>query len=210
MNKHTANTEKHLNEDAVSDRFLDDPCEGSFTALFNVFAPQLIAFFRARSRQYALAEDLTQEVMLKVYQKAGQLRDRTLFRAWLFKIAQNTLRQHYGRARREVETVNLADVANRVEVAGNHTAGTPGFEFRNWMDFLDPREREVMRLRFIEQWEYHEIAAARSTPIGTVQWRVFNSKKKLAGHLASRNSVTPIARNGKTLRLVSEPVRKAS
>jgi DNA-directed RNA polymerase specialized sigma24 family protein len=49
----------------------------------------------------------------------------------------------------------------------------------------DSREREVMTLRFIEQWEYHEIAAAHDIPIGTVQWRVFNVKKKLAPYLAT-------------------------
>ena len=56
------------------------------------------------------------------------------------------------------------------------------------MAFLDSREREVMRLRFIEQWEYHEIAAARAIPIGTVQWRVFNAKKKLGPHLKPREN----------------------
>jgi DNA-directed RNA polymerase specialized sigma24 family protein len=45
-----------------------------------------------------------------------------------------------------------------------------------------------MKLRFIEQWEYHEIAAAHAIPIGTVQWRVFNAKKKLAPHLRTRQS----------------------
>jgi DNA-directed RNA polymerase specialized sigma24 family protein len=38
-------------------------------------------------------------------------------------------------------------------------------------------------LRFVEEWEYHEIAAAKAIPIGTVQWRVFNAKKRLATHL---------------------------
>jgi DNA-directed RNA polymerase specialized sigma24 family protein len=42
--------------------------------------------------------------------------------------------------------------------------------------FLDSREREVMKLRFVEQWEYHEIAAAQDIPIGTVQWRVSANK----------------------------------
>ena len=45
------------------------------------------------------------------------------------------------------------------------------------------KERETMILRFVEEWEYHEIADAQAIPIGTVQWRVFNSKKKLAAHL---------------------------
>jgi DNA-directed RNA polymerase specialized sigma24 family protein len=52
---------------------------------------------------------------------------------------------------------------------------------------VDPRERYFMILRFVDQWQYHEIAVARrGTPIGTVQWKIFYSKKKLAGHLTSR------------------------
>jgi len=34
-------------------------------------------------------------------------------------------------------------------------------------------------LRFVEEWEYHEIASSQAVPIGTVQWRVFNLKKRL-------------------------------
>jgi RNA polymerase sigma-70 factor (ECF subfamily) len=181
--------ERALEEGAVTDQFLDDPNEHSFAALFKVFSPQLVSFFRARTRELALAEDLAQEVMLTVYRKAEQIRDRSSFRAWLFKIAHNALCQHYGRLSREVETVNLTDMGNRLAASVQKPAGTPAFEFRDWMAFLDPRERDVMMLRFVEQWEYHEIAAARGTPIGTVQWRIFNSKKKLARHLTSEPAV---------------------
>jgi RNA polymerase sigma-70 factor (ECF subfamily) len=212
-------TERQLQEGTVTDQFLNNPNEVSFTALFKVFAPQLLAFFRARSQEPALAEDLTQEVMFTVYRKASQIRDRTLFRAWLFKVAQNALRRHYGRQTREVETVDLADVANRLQAASQHAAGTAAFEFRDWMGFLDARERDVMILRFVEQWEYHEIAAARATPIGTVQWRIFNSKKKLARHLMAsrpvcvRSTALPRGkerRNAASENIRSEPQRKAS
>ena len=181
--------ERVLEEGTVVDQFLDDPNEHSFGALFNIFSPQLISFFRARSRDVAQAEDLAQEVMLTVYRKAGQIRDRSLFRAWLFKVARNALCRHYGRLTREVETVNLADVDNRLAASIQKPAGTPAFEFRDWLALLDPRERDFMMLRFIEQWEYHEIAADRCTPIGTVQWRIFNSKKKLARHLTSQPAI---------------------
>ncbi len=62
-------------------------------------------------------------------------------------------------------------------------AASPAFEFEHWINLLDSREQEVMRLRFVEEWEYHEIAANQCVPIGTVAWRVFNAKKKLAEHL---------------------------
>jgi RNA polymerase sigma-70 factor, ECF subfamily len=189
MSHESIANQRFLHEVAVAERFLETPNEGSFADLFRTFTPQLVAYFRARGCDVALGEDLAQEVMLTVYRKAEQVRDRTLFRAWLFKIARNTLCRHYGKQTREVETVDLADSADRLVAASHKPAGTPAFEFLHWMAFLDSREREVMTLRFIEQWEYHEIAAARDIPIGTVQWRVFNAKKKLAPYLATRQNV---------------------
>jgi RNA polymerase sigma-70 factor (ECF subfamily) len=183
MNHQMIANEKVIQEGAVTERFLEAPGEDSFARLFKTFTPQLVALYRARGCQLALAEDLAQEVMLTVYRKAEQVRDRTLFRAWLFKIARNALCRHYGKQTREVETVDLANVTNRAVAANHKPAGTPAFEFLHWMAFLDSREREAMTLRFIEEWEYHEIAAAKSIPIGTVQWRVFNAKKKLAPYL---------------------------
>src|SRR5690348_16491327 len=186
VNKSIPN-ERDVREDAVIAGFLDNPTQESFAALFKTFAPQLVAFFRSRSREFSLAEDLAQEVMLTVYREAQQVRHRASFRAWLFKIARNALCRHYDRLTREVETVNLAEVDNRLAAATHEPAGTPAFEFRDWMAFLDSRERDIMTLRFVEELEYHEIAAVRGAPIGTVQWRIFNSKKKLARHLKSRH-----------------------
>ncbi|HTA69493.1 MAG TPA: RNA polymerase sigma factor [Bryobacteraceae bacterium] len=190
MSNEPIQTERFLREEEVTKRFLETPNEDSFADLFKTFTPQLVAFFRARGCDLALAEDLAQEVMFTVYRKASQVRDRTLFRAWLFKVARNSLCRHYGKQSREVDTVDLADVGDRSVAASQKPAATPAFEFMHWMAFLDSREREVMKLRFIEQWEYHEIAAAQAIPIGTVQWRVFNAKKKLAPHLMTRQNIT--------------------
>jgi RNA polymerase sigma factor (sigma-70 family) len=189
MNTEVMANERLLLEGAVTNKFLEAPDEDSFRDLFKIFSSQLVAFFRTRGCELALAEDLTQEVMFTVYRKASQIRDRTLFRAWLFKVARNTLSRYYGKQSREVDTVDLADVSDRFMAASHKPAATPAFEFMHWMEFLDSNEREVMKLRFIEQWEYHEIAAAQAIPIGTVQWRVFNAKKKLAPYLRARQDL---------------------
>jgi DNA-directed RNA polymerase specialized sigma24 family protein len=67
--------------------------------------------------------------------------------------------------------VDIADGTDPIAGDSRPPAGVPAFEFRNWMNVLDSHERDLMTLRFIEQWEYHEIAAARAILIGTVQWR---------------------------------------
>jgi RNA polymerase sigma factor (sigma-70 family) len=188
MNFSWIEDEKHRQERTATDEFLESPSEDSFYSLFRIFTPQLTSFFRARGCELALGEDLAQEVMFTVYRKSDQLRDRTLFRAWLFKIARSVLCRHYGKRSREVETIGLDNLADRLLVSSQISAGTPAFEFLDWIEFLDKREQEALRLRFIEEWEYHEIAAAQAIPIGTVQWRVFNAKKKLAPHLKRRQA----------------------
>ena len=172
-----------LQECEIAERFLEQTDDESFNAMFRVFSPQLVAFFRRRGHEKDIAEDLAQEVMLTVYRKAGQLRDHKLFRAWLFKVARNAACRHFAQRTREVPTVDVADISDFVPAPNRNPLG-PATEFNDWMKFLDAQERETMTLRFIEEWEYHEIAAAQAIPIGTVQWRVFNSKKKLAVHLS--------------------------
>jgi DNA-directed RNA polymerase specialized sigma24 family protein len=78
----------------------------------------------------------------------------------------------------EAATVDLESV-----IDARTKPGPPAFEFHHWMTFLESREREALTLRFVEGWEYHEIAEEKAIPIGTVLWRVFNAKKKLATYL---------------------------
>jgi RNA polymerase sigma-70 factor, ECF subfamily len=186
MNYQPIDNEKHRLERAATDEFLEAPSEGSFCSLFRMFTPQLTSFFRARGCEFVLSEDLAQEVMFTVYRKADQLRDRNLFRAWMFKIARSVLCRHYEKQSREVETIGVDNFADHATPTTCSPAGTPAFEFLDWIEILDEREQEALRLRFIEEWEYHEIAAALQIPIGTVQWRVFNAKKKLAPYLRRR------------------------
>ena len=71
------------------------------------------------------------------------------------------LLQQYSKQTREVATVDLADVPDHLVAINSNYPGTPAFQFNRWMAFLDPRERDALTLRFIEGWEYHEIAAAQ-------------------------------------------------
>src|SRR5262249_61076452 len=165
----------------------------SLTAWFRIWSPQLVAVFRRRGHERCVAEDLAQEVMFTVYQKAGQVRDHRLFRAWLFKVARNAAHRHFAQRMRQVPTVDMDDMGELLAAPGHSPLG-PASEFGDWMKFLDPQEQEAMTLRFVEEWEYHEIAAAKAIPTGTVQWRVFNSKKKLAVHLRPRQNESALAK----------------
>ncbi|MFO0366310.1 MAG: RNA polymerase sigma factor, partial [Acidobacteriota bacterium] len=80
--------------EAALEAFVACPDEERFAVLFRLLAPQLLVYFRARGCEAGVAEDLTQEVMLTLFRKVDGLRDRDLFRPWLFRIAKNALLQH--------------------------------------------------------------------------------------------------------------------
>lgn len=101
-------------------------------------------------------------------------------------LARSSLCRYFGGQSREIATIELEKFADRLVASANAPAATPAFEFLHWMSFLDSREGEALRLPFIEDKEYHEIDSAKGIPIGTVQWRVFNAKKKLAPILRRR------------------------
>jgi len=179
MIKSTIVNDRPRREAAAMETFLESPNEESFTELFLTLTPQLVSFFRSHGCAMDLSEDLSQEVMLTVYRKSRQVRDRTRFRSWLFTIGRHALYRHCRKQWPGADGVDLESVID----ANTKPAGPPAFEFHHWMSFLESREREALTLRFVEEWEYHEIAAAKAIPIGTVQWRVFNAKKKLAARL---------------------------
>jgi hypothetical protein len=99
--------------EAALEAFVACPDEERFAVLFRLLAPQLLVYFRARGCEAGVAEDLTQEVMLTLFRKVDGLRDRDLFRPWLFRIAKNALLQHLRKQGQRVETVALAAAGSK-------------------------------------------------------------------------------------------------
>ena len=57
---------REFQECEIAERFLERADEESFGAIFRLFSPQLVAFFRKHGHEWGTAEDLAQEVMLTV------------------------------------------------------------------------------------------------------------------------------------------------
>ncbi|MEZ4384546.1 MAG: RNA polymerase sigma factor SigZ [Nannocystaceae bacterium] len=91
-------------------------------ALFRDFAGALRGFLRARTADDATADDLVQEVFLKIHRSAGELRDGDRVGGWVFQIARNVLADHYRRGDGRPERRNHADAALHLERAVDEAA----------------------------------------------------------------------------------------
>ena len=120
------------------------------------------------------AEDLTQDVYLKAFQKIGSLRDFSLMREWLFRIAKNTCLDHSRkvllsrmfklRSRNESEERKTpeAEVAHREQL----------LILKKAINKLNKKHREVFVLREYGHLSYREIAATLGIKEGTVMSRL--------------------------------------
>ena len=168
-----------LNEAANLEVFLTKGTEDAFGHVCSWLSPRLMRYFRIRGCEPAVAEELTQDVLFTVFRYAATIRDRSLFRGWVYTVARNSLLQRWRKGRRNVDMVDIESVgqntlAARVEPSIADTA------FTDLVACLSAEEREILTLRFVEELEYREIALALEIPVGTAKWRVFNSKLKLA------------------------------
>lgn len=161
-------------------RFLNDPAEPNFCDLFVALSPKLVTYFRHHGCPCDRAEELAQDVLLRVYRQVGTLRDRALFRPWVYRIARNAFLESIRGARRDLRLVDLDDADPGLAA---RPADSPRL-FLDWMKWLHPDEREIMTLRYVDGLECAEIAAVLELPVGTVQWKIFHAKKKLAPRIA--------------------------
>lgn len=125
----------------------------------------------------AAAEDVTQEVFLRVFKSIGQLRDRLAEKAWLMTITRNEFSRWC--------KLTLANRGNSVheEVASCAENALDELERGDWVQAalrqLPEEFRAVVLMYYFEQLSYAEISQRLAIPLGTVMSRLSRAKYHL-------------------------------
>jgi len=147
------------------------------------------------TRAAADAEDLVQETYLKAFRSAGQFRQGTNLRAWLFTILHNTARNRARDRARDAVLVDSDTVERAADRLPGMVADTPETlmlratldpELRAAVDALPPVFREAVWLRDVEEFSYAEIADMLAVPVGTVMSRISRGRRLLFVSLSER------------------------
>jgi len=134
------------------------------------------------------AQDLTQDVFLRVFRALGGFRSTEgSFATWLTRLTRNLLIDHYRRTRNERVTDSIEEQLPRVE-EGFVTMSRPdsvlaGREASELLQAalarLSPELRETIILRDLQEMEYREIAGVLGIPEGTVKSRLNRGRAEL-------------------------------
>ncbi|CAN5662778.1 RNA polymerase sigma factor [soil metagenome] len=170
------------------------------SAAGNIAAFELL-YERYHRRTYSLclrmtnsqneAEDLTQEVFIQLFRKAGSFRGDSAFSTWLHRLTVNQVLMHF--RRRSVKNEKTSQDGEIPEQI------VPGTENQTRMPVLDrialtraiaelpPGYKSVFTLHDIEGYEHEEVARILGISVGTSKSQLHKARLKLRGLLVKQN-----------------------
>jgi RNA polymerase sigma factor (sigma-70 family) len=133
------------------------------------------------------AEDLAQEIFLKIFKSLDTFDRRANFQTWLISISRNLCIDHYRSVRKERETIDRDVDAGELAPASPEPGPVAALEqrdrvqlLRQALSALPETLRTAVLMRDIQELSYQEIADALRLPEGTVKSRINRGRTELA------------------------------
>jgi RNA polymerase sigma-70 factor (ECF subfamily) len=133
------------------------------------------------------AEDLAQDIFLKIFKSLDTFDRRANFQTWLISVSRNLCIDHYRSVRKERETINRDVDASTLSPASPDQSPFAAIEqrdrvmlLREALAALPESLRTAVLMRDIQERSYQEIADALGLPEGTVKSRINRGRAELA------------------------------
>lgn len=144
------------------------------------------------------AEDLAQDIFLKIFKALHTFDRRANFQTWLISISRNLCIDHYRSRRKERETVAREVDASDLKPVSREQSPIGYVEqqdlrqlIRRALAELPPTLREAVVLRDLKEFSYQEIADKLGLPEGTVKSRINRGRLELGRQLRRLQSEGP-------------------
>ncbi|MEW5981969.1 MAG: sigma-70 family RNA polymerase sigma factor [Acidobacteriota bacterium] len=147
------------------------------------------------------AEDLAQEIFLKVFKSLATFDRRANFQTWLISVSRNLCIDHYRSVRRERETIDRDISADDLTPASADAGPLLQLErtdlarqLRRALQELPDALRTAVVMRDIQELSYQEIADRLNLPEGTVKSRINRGRLELARQVRRLGPLPDFAR----------------
>jgi len=149
----------------------------SLEDLWTQFATRLRFFIRGRVADDTAAEDVLQNVFVKIQQRLGQLRDTGKLQSWVYQIARNAIVDHHRQTR---TTEELPDnLAQETSAQGDEEAEPLMAAFRRMIETLPEPYRDAIRLTEFEGLTQQELAERLGLSLSGAKSRVQRGRAML-------------------------------
>ena len=160
--------------------------QDAFSALYDEFVDRIYKFVRFKIQEQSTVEDILQEVFLKAWQGCKTLDVSDLnFSAWLYRIASNTVNDHYRKVYRRPQTDSLEEAMNLAGTDDSQKLASDGFdakEIKQAMSKLPESYKQIIELRYFQDFSVEEsskILNKTNITIRVLQHRAIKALEKI-------------------------------
>jgi RNA polymerase sigma-70 factor (ECF subfamily) len=159
--------------------------EKAFRSLVEDYRTPVFNYILRLTGDRANAEDLTQDVFLRVFQGLPRFSARSSFTTWLFQVTKNRVLDEFRARERRPHAVVSVDDVPLLSVVDRpiEEAETIDGVWRAVRE-LNPDLKMALLLRDIVGLPYNEIADTLEITLSTVKWRIFKAREEVQAALA--------------------------
>jgi len=174
----------------------------AFYFLIKRYEPKIIQYIsRMSGGNQDKAEDILQEIFIKVYRNLNSFNPKLKFSSWVYRIAHNEIINQYYKDKARTATISLDDTdqidlhAKLIydeDIHNTYVFGETAGAVKKALEELPLKYREVLILRFFEDKDYKEISDILRKPPGTVAALLNRAKikfKKIARQYQLDNGI---------------------
>lgn len=144
--------------------------------------PKLYRVARSWCHDSHLADDLTQQTLVKALQSVDKLRNRDLLDPWIYRILSNCWKD-YLRSKRDTVDIDDAGLIRNENPEDMHYESQIVLRIRQAIATLPEKQRQVVTLVDLAELTYNEVSEALEIPIGTVMSRLCRARQALRSSL---------------------------
>jgi RNA polymerase sigma-70 factor (ECF subfamily) len=156
----------------------------AFETLYRIYDPRLARFLGLMIAHRTIVEEVLNDTMLVVWNRAATYNHESKVSTWIFAIAYRTALKALHRYDEPLADPVDEPAAEQPGPEQRHADGQTRAALMRTLDMLSNEQRSVLVLTYFHDLPYAEIAQIMSCPVDTVKTRVFHARRRLRALLS--------------------------
>jgi RNA polymerase sigma factor (sigma-70 family) len=152
--------------------------------LFERYNKRIFNFLARMTMDREVAEDLTQNVFLRMIKYRSSYKEGSKFQSWIYQVARNIFSDHYQATKnRKADFIDVEKMGDRM--ADNEESATVDEQeklLQRSLAMLNEEQRELLVLTRFQQMKYEEVAVIMNTTVANIKVKVHRAIGKLREH----------------------------
>ena len=168
------------------------------TKIHNEYYLKLLNFITMKIRSKESAEELTNDVFMKIHDKIDQFDpNKANFNTWIWNIAKNAVIDHWRKVRKDDILLHTSDwvddngveffmpTDNSLDPQSELINSELGMTIAHAVNSLPNVYRSVADLHLLKQMSYEEVSKTLDSPLGTIKGQIHRAKEMLKERLTN-------------------------